>query len=341
MLRLTILCVLAGVSLTWLTLALASPWTDTQTTSGTITALSPEGRKVVVFLEGIGTKLTEGEIDAMKDCSDASNDPAFGDIKVALLEIDFVCTDFLRYSYRGGLVDEKGNWDPHTYGCGDTKHRLLQPISHLHSMLLDYQQAHPDVKFILIGHSLGGVISLETSRLLPSSIAAVITIDSPLNHASRQNLIDFRRIVPALPRTINCQLRVFFSSPVTRELTDVTKDNRQAIRKEKEALVTAVQAHGVRVMTIGNEQDCVWYLTLCGLSRQRLRVTLPGDWIDDRESMLIHNADRSNLYPLGTQGCDLSGQLVLILRLLCLFDPHGVARHDTGITKDIAEFTGP
>jgi hypothetical protein len=94
-------------------------------------------------------------------------------------------------------------------------------------------------------------------------------------------------------------------------------------------------------MTIGNEDDCLWNVTHCGFGRAwpAWGISLPDKWNNDRETMLIMNADRQNLYKLGTRNCDLSGPLAILIvfnRFACIDVPHTIALHTEG--ANIAEF---
>jgi hypothetical protein len=85
----------------------------------------------------------------------------------------------------------------------------------------------------------------------------------------------------------------------------------------------------------------------CELARswQYLNLSLPGKWIDDRSTAWIANADYKspylkNRYPLGKQGCNLSGPLGS-LKFLCLADPHMIALDSAAsVGVNIAEFIG-
>lgn len=323
-----------------------------------IERLGPQrsARRVYVFVEGIGTDLTQREIEAMESGA-CSSDPTFGQIKFALVvHAHATCTDFLRYSYNEGRVLDDKEWYPNPYTCAETGRELDNRISYLFFMLRNYRRANPGIQFVLIGHSLGGVIALEVTkrigeRDLPAdSVAAVITIDSPLNHVSRQNILDVQRVMPALALT-QCVGRLLYDSSVGRQLGDVTDQNRDTIRREKAALVTAAQAKGVRFMTVGNEQDCLWNLNLCKFKRHYATLPaspgeggvrrLPGDWIDDRSTMVIQNADKHELYRhLGTglDVCNLSRVTSGAWTLPCLNIPHGAALQDKTVSREIAEF---
>jgi pimeloyl-ACP methyl ester carboxylesterase len=335
------------------------------------TVLTPKLREVVVFLEGLGSDLTQTEMDRIKEsCYENS---LFASIKLTLN--NFECNDFLHYSYMGGFVDEKDvnrEWHPYPYLCNQTGQSLTASIKQLRTMLGDYRREHTEigeaVQFVLIGHDVGGVIALETTKFIgqdpglpKGSIAAVVTIDSPLNHTSAKNLEDLRLIEQKLVLTklASCGKRhiivgesiaypgLLLYSDVAKELADVTDANREHIREDKEKLVSAAQKNGVKFMTIGNDDDCLWFLEHCELARswQYLNLSLPGKWIDDRSTMWIANADYKsshpkNLYPLGKQGCDLSGSLGS-LKFLCLADPHMIALDSAAsVGVNIAEFIG-
>jgi pimeloyl-ACP methyl ester carboxylesterase len=333
------------------------------------TVITPKVRKVVVFLEGLGSDLTQMEMTRIKES--CYEDSLFASIKLALN--NFACNDFLHYSYIGGFVDEKDvnrEWRPYPYLCNQTGQSLTVSIKQLRTMLSDYRREHTEigeaVQFVLIGHDLGGVIALETTEFIgqdpglpKGSIAAVVTINSPLNHTSAKNLEGLRLIEQKLLLTklASCGKRhivvgesiaylgLLLYSDVAKELADVTDANRQRIREDKEKLVSAAQENGVKFMTIGNDDDCLWFLEHCELARswQDFNLSLPGEWIDDRSTMWIANADYKspylkNLYPLGKQSCDLSGSLGS-LKFLCLADPHMIVLDSAASAGvDIAEF---
>src|SRR5918999_1668058 len=335
------------------------------------TVITPKVRKVVVFLEGHGSDLTQTEMDRIKES--CYEDSLFASIKLALN--NFKCNDFLHYSYIGGFVDEKDfnrEWHPYPYLCDQTGQSLTVSIKQLRTMLGDYRREHAEigeaVQFVLIGHDLGGVIALETTKFIgqdpglpKGSIAAVVTINSPLNHTSAKNLEGLQLIEQKLVLTklASCGKRhiivgesiaylgLLLYSDVAKELADVTDANRQRIREDKEKLVSAAQKNGVKFMTIGNDDDCLWFLEHCELARswQDFNLSLPGKWIDDRSTMWIANADYKspylkNRYPLGKQGCNLSGSLGS-LKFLCLADPHMIALDSAAsVGVDIAEFIG-
>jgi hypothetical protein len=333
------------------------------------TVITPKVRKVVVFLEGLGSDLTQTEMNRIKEsCYENS---LFASIKLALN--NFKCNDFLHYSYIGGFVDEKDvnrEWYPYPYLCDQTGQSLTVSIKQLRTMLGDYRREHAEigeaVQFVLIGHDLGGVIALETTKFIgqdpglpKGSIAAVVTINSPLNHTSAKNLEDLRLIEQKLVLTklASCGKRhiivgesiaylgLLLYSDVAKELADVTDANRQRIREDKEKLVSAAQKNGVKFMTVGNDDDCLWFLEHCELARswQYFNLSLPGKWIDDRSTVWIANADYKspypkNRHPLGKQGCNLSGSLSS-LKFLCLADPHMIALDSAAsVGVDIGEF---
>ncbi len=305
--------------------------------------VNPTPRRVVIYLEGIKTKLTTAEIDAMKGaCSDPANDPAFGHIKVALLNNNFVCDDFLRYSYQGGQINQAGDWEPEPYKCADTGARLRKSVTELKLLIRNYRSVHPNTEFVLIGHSLGGLIAFETATsvgqdpLLPiDAIDSVISIDSPLNYTSQKNLNLIRQTVPGI-MSAACQAgSVLFASNAAKDISLLTNSNKQTIRAAREQLVVDAQAFGIRFMTIGNADDCVWYLGHCGIKPGPIHK----DWVDDRDTMIIANADFSSLYPLGTRGCDLSGP-VFVTQLACLDRPHNIALRHSQVVSDIATFVG-
>jgi hypothetical protein len=234
---------------------------------------------------------------------------------------------------------------PNPYSCQDTGSSLTISTLYLKAMLDAYHRSHPDTQLELIGHSLGGYLALEVTQFvghdpdLPlGSIGKVATFDSPLNHLSQQNNTNEKHLVP-LSDHLPCSLGwVQTYSVAASQLSDVTDANRQSIRNAQAAFVTAGRAENIAYMTVGNAQDCAWYLTLCNVPPTK-------QWLDDEPTMTISTANLQKMYPLGVGGCGASHPSVL--NLACVSVSHGLTLedgflnpHSGSAISDVVSFMG-
>jgi YVTN family beta-propeller protein len=298
----------------------------------------------VVLLQGIGTTSALNIQSLQQNCTRTD---IFPKVVNTLLDAGFQCSDFLLYSYNGGQMSSflpsiNSTWQPNPYLCGDTnKYSISRDTTNLQHMLSLYHSQFPTTRFVLIGHSLGGLIAFEAAPntgLPNGTIPAVVTIDSPLNHTSAQNLTDANKVIPfaEVLTTIECSARSLLDSVPSSELANMTDGNRLSILVQQSNKVFAGKNLGISYMTVGNNQDCLWYLTICNMPRHTLDNTfLSGDWLDDRFTMQVGSADVHKLYNLGNSGCNLTN---LPLALVCLTEPHGLALKDDSVQLDIINF---
>lgn len=88
----------------------------------------------------------------------------------------------LLYSYTGGKMAGK-RWIPEKYGSGDTGQPIEWSVKRLAELIERFSLAHPEARYILIGHSLGGRIALDFASVtteVNKKIKGVITLNSPL-----------------------------------------------------------------------------------------------------------------------------------------------------------------
>lgn len=330
------------------TLGLSKSITDPSLAVGTSC-----GPKVAVLVEGIGSALPHPED---LSCGATSDDQTYQDVILTLIERGIPCSSILEYSYSGGKVDKTGAWQPKAYSCEDTGNQTIdKDVDKLAAMLNAYVSRHPGVQFVLIGHSLGGAVVLgllerlgQPNGVPAADIADAITIDSPLNHVTKSNLDDLRKMTSVLGH-VRCDTWfvhgpdvLLYGKPAS-ELGDIVTDtDRSEYAQDNEAFVTAAQAAHVRVMTVGNAQDCVWNPDACGFADTAGTTMAPHVWHDDSSTQVIANADVARLYALGTGTCGT--HLTSIFQLGCLGDgegPHLRALHDTQVLSDIGAFIGP
>jgi pimeloyl-ACP methyl ester carboxylesterase len=260
---------------------------------------------------------------------------------VALAAARFSCADALLYSYTGGTVDASGTWHPAPYSCYDTGNHVATSVGKLVTLMTAYRSAHPDAQFVLIGHSLGGLLALDASAQMPAgAVSSVVTIDSPLKGVSRRNLKQFTQLVQPFIAFAGCS-KVLWDSDAARDIATVhNRKTRQKASQAAGAIVHGGQKVGIRYMTVGNASDCLWKPAACKIR---------GKWSDDSSTMTIKPADNHTLYPLGTGGCNLSNvinkkgvvQLRNVPEVTCIATSHGLALQTPGVIQDIVRFVGP
>src|SRR5207245_6230907 len=64
---------------------------------------------------------------------------------------------FLAFSYAGGAVVD-GRWRPTAHGCESTGAPLASDVARLGELMSAHAGARPSARFVLIGHSLGGLV---------------------------------------------------------------------------------------------------------------------------------------------------------------------------------------
>jgi hypothetical protein len=155
-----------------------------------------ERRKVAILVQGIRTDLC---------CSAGSCFPCASAEQWAPLIARLAGNGFdigndkpdqiLWYSYQGGRVDsDSGRWVANSYVSQDTKQAHRVSIAHLHRLLLEYGEAHPNTDFYLLGHSQGGLIAFQSlglvDRLSPRTrLGGVVTLDGALGGAPMSHVV--------------------------------------------------------------------------------------------------------------------------------------------------------
>jgi len=258
--------------------------TPTPTATPTPTP-TPQPLAIVIFLQGIGSQL-------VSTGSTYSEPPTFTDIESAIAVQSRVQVEFLYYSYAGftGRATDGRPW-PLSYGCPDTSQDVWVSVQRLES-LLDSLDAYGrgrgyDVRFALVGHSLGGLVALLGMQ--HADVKAVVTLDSPLAGIGSGKAFMDR----VLPWTCSGP------GPVLDQLVGIEAD--PAWPQEQQAQVASFRAHGGRIATLGNEQDCLYYPPSCP---DICAVTLMGCFLfaDETDTQIIPGADYPQLYRLGNGG---------------------------------------
>lgn len=203
---------------------------------------TPTARPVFVFLQGYGT---------------SSASEGFNVLKSRLRDRGYAASQLIDYSYTGGYYDlSAGRWSPYYYGCGNTRQELAESTNVLRRMMNDYQRAQATpVKFILIGHSLGGLIgwwhvySSWANGSSLQSVSGLVTIDSPLRGLGSGRISLFN----------------MFGPPCDSALTEYAQGNVMWLRDQWDTLRDRWRSvgqwatgRGMDIYTIGNSNDCVY-----------------------------------------------------------------------------------
>lgn len=225
--------------------------------------------KVVVFAQGLGTGLGL-----------FGNENTFDTIKNGLIDQGFLKEQFLEYSYLGGFTDGQGNWHPYPYICTNTGQALQTSTDNLVNLVSSYHISHPDTKFVILGHSLGGLVGTRflqavlNGQIPKGTVTAIITLDSPLRGIPQFNE-NFYEQFSNCPGLIGSQVGIdvvnLYTNLVATDLFNYK----------------VVALSGTSVYTLGNNQDCIYDTKQC---------LIPGiDWTASQE---ISSANWT-LYDLG------------------------------------------
>lgn len=196
----------------------------------------------IIFLNGLGCRYDR----------DLSEDLGFPGIRRSLASAGYSFFDdhFLLYSYRGGQVVD-GKWQPKEYSAKDTGQPISLSVSRLASLIDQFSLAHPEAKFILVGHSLGGRIALDfVSTTTPQNrqkIKGVITLNSPLLG------VDIK--VPEVTHLLDYS-NSLFASPAAKQLFREFNHWQEIARMRRET-IGELQDDGLRVATFATKQDLV------------------------------------------------------------------------------------
>jgi pimeloyl-ACP methyl ester carboxylesterase len=229
----------------------------------------PPGERVIVFVQGLYTELQDGRTGL-----GPLGEHRFATLRQAFRNAGFPDERLLDFSYEGGAADESGRWIPEDYDCLDTDRPVTDSVDRLDAMLRTYRAAHPRAGFVLVGHSLGGYIAFElaereAARRDKVGLSAVVTIDAPLLGASAD-----KRAVLDL---VACDGKTYAAGADLVRLA-----TGPGLRDAQLEAAAAIRADGIRLATLGNASDCLYYPAPCGL---------PGEFTDDRETQVIEGAD--------------------------------------------------
>ena len=161
---------------------------------------------------------------------------------------------FLPFGYAGG-AEANGAWQPALYGCEATGASVAKDVAGLTGMLAADAAAHPGRRYVLVGHSLGGLVAwsylaaLRAGQTAGPQLAGVVTVDAPLRGVGAD-----KRLAAALGGCGGLALDELGGlSARAAELASAWADRAAWAR-----------GSGVHVATVGNEADCLYFPRLAG-----------------------------------------------------------------------------
>ena len=252
------------VSLLLVALLLASAWLASALPLPAAAASADDPHTVAVFIEGYASSY---------DPAGAARD-GFATVRVHLFDDGWQPDQVARFSYAGGKMDGPF-WLANPYACQATTEGIAAGADTLAEFLNDYLAARPDSNFVLVGHSLGGVLAwwnLNRARLDADLhvVVAVISIDSPLEGIGRAKSF-------ALDYFGGCRVA---ENQTLDDLIALESDNGEWIDHWREVGEWAGE-RGVRVLSVGNQNDCFYWF-----ANRNCAPTLPlGP--DERETQYI------------------------------------------------------
>jgi hypothetical protein len=233
------------------------------------------------------------------------------------------CALILNFSYAGGGIGPGGVWVPTPYECRDTANDLASSVGLLRLLLLNISSENPNTRFVIVGHSQGGFLALQSLRWASDfKIDAVVTLDGALGGTPR-----FETAVAA---EFGC-----WGKPAAQDLFHMWKSTHLHLaqgtsaifgfgprpRPSNGTLVSSARSLGTRVMTIGSRDDCVFNPGKCAL---------PG--VDNTSTQIVETADVPVMLDLG-QNCQFSQEN-------CILPSHAEAWQNGTVVSEVIKFIG-
>lgn len=194
--------------------------------------------------------------------------PEFGRLQGALLGLGYTMSDFVPFSYNGADIATDGTVSARPYGACDADRSIAASEGTLSSFLTGFQTTHVG-RMTVVGHSLGGLLAymLPTSSPGPFRLRTVVTIDAPLHGITSEGASG---------------LSLFGCGSAAAE--DMAS---MGLSVTDQRPLAGLRSWGARVATVGNDQDCTYFLNMCTggladlfLSGRDIRFTqwAPSDW---------------------------------------------------------------
>lgn len=175
---------------------------------------------------------------------------SFAPLKSLLLTQGYSANDLLTFSYAGGELNGLGEYAPAYYDCSWTRLGIERTYAQLRSFLQAYARMRPDVSFVLVGHSFGGLLAFRALEDSDLPVSKVITIEAPLNGIS-------------WPKEQWAQVLTGCETAWSNgSIADVAKMAGPARAQNRETVARATE-RGVTVVTVGNADDCYYRPLAC------------------------------------------------------------------------------
>lgn len=232
---------IAGLVVIYSTVAINSN-SETETLYEKKELLHNEEETYLIFLSGLDS------------CCDGTpyNQMGFEYIRNQFNRVGLAYDDehFLMYSYTGGEV-KAGRWYPNPYNSVDTGQPVQFGVIRLKDMINEFTLHHPEARFILVGHSLGGRIAFDYAAKYhmekPGAIKAVITLNSPLIGTSYYKVVN-----------ILAAFKSIWGSPVIKQLAaEYRLRNELGLAEQRIQAVRGMNQAGVNLATYGTRQDII------------------------------------------------------------------------------------
>ncbi len=197
----------------------------------------------IVFIQGLGSRCNGTRYGNI----------GFSYIRRRLTSYGFQYRDkrFLQYSYTGGEV-KAGKWFPNKYGPEDTGQPIEISVKILTDLIRELSAANPNAQFIIVGHSLGGVIAFDfTSKYKEDNgrrIKGVVTLDAPLS--------GYIYNVPNIVLNILENNGSVWGSTAVRELI-LQNEFKIELESMRRQAAQRLQKNGVHLATFATQQDLI------------------------------------------------------------------------------------
>jgi hypothetical protein len=213
-------------------------------------------------------------------------------------------------------------------------------VEMLHRQLEAYKGVHPEATFVLVGHSLGGVVAMEevlqnvdnSTDYQPGFISTLITIDSPLLGVPRE----FANLLTNFA-FLQCATT---EGDAFNELVAI-ESRKEQHRNYLGRAIDRVQDKGVSTITAGNNFDCVLAPQIC-IRDSPVRGDIETQFIPSAlvEEFNIRppcvETEEVELYSEG--GVEIDTFSIQVNN--CILATHNTVLHDQNARERIAELIG-